>query len=60
MQEAVNKNPDNATYRFHLAAVLSGQGKKEQAKAEMGKALRLNSKLGDRDEVKQLMGELSL
>jgi tetratricopeptide (TPR) repeat protein len=60
MQEAVKLAPENAKYRYHLAAILRGQGKIEQAKAEMGRALKLDAGIRNTPEVKQLMMELSL
>jgi tetratricopeptide (TPR) repeat protein len=60
LQEAVKAQPENATYRFHLAAVLVGQGKKQQAKVEMDKALKLDSALQNDGEAKRVMSELAL
>jgi tetratricopeptide (TPR) repeat protein len=60
LEEAVKARPENATYRFHLAAVLTGQGKKDQAKVEMNKALKLNSALRNDEDVKRVLSELAL
>jgi tetratricopeptide (TPR) repeat protein len=60
LQEAVQAQPDNATYHFHLAAVLSAQGKKSQAKTEMSRALKLNSELRNNQEARRVISELSL
>jgi tetratricopeptide (TPR) repeat protein len=60
LQEAIKAQPENATYRFHLAAVLAGQGKKDQAKVEMTKALKLNSSLRNDQDAKRVISELSL
>jgi tetratricopeptide (TPR) repeat protein len=60
LQEAVKAQPENATYRLHLAAVLAGQGKKQQAKIEMDRALKLNSALKNDADAKRVMSELAL
>jgi tetratricopeptide (TPR) repeat protein len=60
LQEAIKAQPDNATYRFHLAAVLAGQGKRDQAKVEMSRALKLNSELKNNQDARKVMSELSL
>jgi tetratricopeptide (TPR) repeat protein len=60
LQDAVKAQPNNATYRFHLAAVLNAQGKKEQAKMEMGKALKLNSELRNNQDARKVLSELSM
>jgi tetratricopeptide (TPR) repeat protein len=60
MQEAVKAAPENGKYRYHLAAILNGQGKKDLAKAEMSRALKLDAELRNTPEVKQLIAELAL
>jgi tetratricopeptide (TPR) repeat protein len=60
VQEALKNNPENANYRYHLAAILNGQGRKDQAKAEIGKALKMNAALREQPDVRQLLNELSL
>jgi Flp pilus assembly protein TadD len=60
LQEAVKQSPEHAVYRFHLAAALNGQGKKEQAKSEMAKAVKLDPALKNRDDVKRVLSELSM
>lgn len=59
-QQAVKEQPDHAVYHYHLAATLSKEGKKDQAKAELSHALKLDSALRNRGDVKDLIGELSL
>jgi tetratricopeptide (TPR) repeat protein len=60
IQEALKNSPENANYYYHLAAVLQGQGKKDQAKTALTKALKLNAALRNEADVKQLLTELNL
>jgi tetratricopeptide (TPR) repeat protein len=60
LQEAIKQQPEHATYHFHLAAALNGQGKKDQAKSEMAKAVKLDPALKNRDDVKRMLSELSM
>jgi len=53
-QEAIKANPNSAEYHYHLAASLLGAGRKDLARTELNAALRLDSKLIERNEVKDL------
>jgi len=59
-QQALKQQPSHAVYHYHLAATLLKEGKKEQARAELASALKLDSSLRNRTDIKALMGELSL
>jgi len=54
LQEAVKAQPTNATYRWHLAAALAGQGKKDQARREWSEALKLDASLAQNPEARQV------
>ena len=60
LSEAVKQEPDHAVFHFHLAATLLEAGKKEQAKVELSKALKLDSNLKNRADVQKAMGTLAL
>jgi tetratricopeptide (TPR) repeat protein len=60
LQEAVKGNPNSAEFHFHLAASLIETGKKDQARAELSSALKLDSKMRDRVKVKEMMQQLNL
>jgi len=60
LQEAIKEDPSHAVFHFHLAATLIAAGNKDQAKAELSKALKLDSSLKNRADVQKAMGELAI
>jgi Flp pilus assembly protein TadD len=60
LQEAIKEDPNHAVFHFHLAATLIEAGKKDQAKVELSKALKLDSTLKARADVQKAMGALAL
>jgi len=60
ISDALKKQPENANYYWHYAAILDGQGKKNEAKNQLAKALQKRPELRNQDEVKQLMTRLSM
>jgi tetratricopeptide (TPR) repeat protein len=58
LQEAIKANPSSAEYHYHLAASLLGSGKKDLARTELNAALRLDNKLIERSEVKDLAQQI--
>jgi tetratricopeptide (TPR) repeat protein len=57
-QEAIKENPKSAEYHYHLAASLLGAGKKGLAQTELSAAMKLDSKLIERNEVKDLAQQI--
>jgi tetratricopeptide (TPR) repeat protein len=54
LQEAVQADPKQAGYHFHLAVALLHSGKKAQAKSELATALKFNVGLKQRDEAREI------
>ncbi|MBI2683452.1 MAG: tetratricopeptide repeat protein, partial [Acidobacteriales bacterium] len=60
LQEVLKAKPDNATYQYHMSVVYYGQGKTELSKIMLAKALKQDSNLGNRDDVKKLKTDLGM
>lgn len=56
-QEVVRQQPNNATYRMHLAEALLQKGQKAQAKRELETALRSTPSKPDEDAIRNLMSK---
>jgi tetratricopeptide (TPR) repeat protein len=57
-QDAVNKQPERAAYRYHLGMALNGAGDRGRARAELQKALALNLKGPDLVQAQQTLAAL--
>lgn len=55
LRQAVRQQPRNAMFHFHLAAALLGNGHKQQARAELSAALRLDAALRRRPEAARIL-----
>ena len=60
LREARLRSPDNPEIRFHLAYALSKTGRKEEAKEELGAALKVPARLPASNSLTQLRKELGL
>jgi predicted Zn-dependent protease len=60
LEEAVKAQPQNPTFRIHLASVLLKQGKRDAAKDEAIKAIKADARLRNDPEAQPLIAELSL
>ena len=57
--EAVDGAGDNAEIRFHAAAIQARAGSLDAAAKELATALELDASLADRDDVRELQGQLA-
>lgn len=55
---AVQRRPDNATYRYHLGWALMEKGDKASAKDELQKALTRRPSLSERASISELLGKI--
>lgn len=55
LRKAVDLEPDNATIRYHLGAVLMASGQERSGKKQLERAIALGERESWRDEAKQLM-----
>jgi tetratricopeptide (TPR) repeat protein len=58
-KDLVQKDPDRATYRYHLAMALFQKGDKAQAKRECEQALRSKPPKIEEDKIRELLSKLS-
>jgi uncharacterized protein (TIGR03790 family) len=58
LEEAVKSGTQNADVHLHLAIVKAALGQKEAAAAALKKALELDPKMAEREEVKALQGKM--
>jgi tetratricopeptide (TPR) repeat protein len=57
-EEAIQKVPDNAKYRYHLGAAYAATGNAAKAREALEKALELGSTFDGADEARRLLAEL--
>jgi Flp pilus assembly protein TadD len=57
--EALRRSPNHGELHFHAAAILDSVGRRDDARAELKRALELNPSLAGRDEVKTLQAKLA-
>jgi predicted Zn-dependent protease len=57
-QVAVNSNPGNMTFRYHLGTTLYQMGNKSRAKAELQAALAATPKSEDEPKIRELLSRL--
>lgn len=57
-RELVSKNPNNATYRYHLAMALFQKGDRPSAKQECDVALKSNPSKEEQTKIKDLIAKL--
>src|SRR5207248_7769810 len=55
LQEAIKAEPNKPEYHMHLAVTLSRFGKNDQAKVELASAVKLDAKIADRPEAKEIL-----
>jgi tetratricopeptide (TPR) repeat protein len=58
LRAAVKTQPANATFQYHLGAILSEQGSDKEAMAALREALRLDPKLPEADDAKRRIEEI--
>jgi predicted Zn-dependent protease len=58
-QNNVQKEPKNATYRYHLAAALLASGDKLRAKEELQKALQNGPSHAEESGIRQMLAKIS-
>jgi Flp pilus assembly protein TadD len=58
LTQAANGSPANAEVQFHVAVVNVGMGRLDMARAALERALELDPKLAEREDVKQLRARL--
>jgi tetratricopeptide (TPR) repeat protein len=57
LQEAVNANPQNAIYHYHLGMAYQKADKYADAKKELKTALQINPNYPQADEIKKILGQ---
>jgi Flp pilus assembly protein TadD len=57
LEEAVKKQPNNATYHYHLGMAYEKSGKLALAKKEMAEVLKLNPNYSQADQAKKVLAE---
>ena len=58
LKESVEKKPDNATIRYHLGMAYLKSGDKDRAKTNLEKALNLDDKFENADEVNKILSDM--
>jgi tetratricopeptide (TPR) repeat protein len=58
LQEAVDQDPGNPVYRYHLGAVLARSGKTADARAQLEEALKLNADFQGAAETRRILAGL--
>ena len=56
LQEAVKGSPNSATYHYHLGMAYQKANNLSMAKKEFARALEINPKISQADEINKLLG----
>lgn len=59
LEEAINRNPNNPTFHFHLGRCYASMNDKSKARVELQRALQLNPKFPDAEEARKTLAELN-
>jgi len=59
LRQVVDKNPENAQYRYHLGAALASMGDADAGKKEIAKALSLSPSFAEAPEARRLLASLN-
>jgi tetratricopeptide (TPR) repeat protein len=59
LKQVVDRNPQNAQYRYHLGAALASSGNADDAKKELQRALQLSQDFPEAAEARRLLGTLN-
>ena len=59
LKEAVQKDPNDASFRYHLGLAYQGAGNNAQAKEQLQRVLKINPNFPDAEEVKKTLSGLS-
>jgi Flp pilus assembly protein TadD len=58
LQEAVDQDPGNPVYRYHLGAALARSGKTADARAQLEEALKLSADFQGAAETRRILAGL--